>query len=262
MTGFLEETHTIDGVNLEVVRLLPADRKDPLPPIILLHEGLGSVSMWKDFPRSLADITGAEVIVYSRAGYGKSGPVKLPRDVRYMHHEGLVVLPELIQSLKLSRPLLLGHSDGASIALICAGGTDVELCGLIVMAPHIFVEQITVDSIAEARQVWETTQLRQLLGKYHNDAEAAFMGWNDIWLSEDFINWNIEAYLPPIKVPILAIQGENDEYGSMVQIEDIARLSPQTVLLKLSQCRHSPHKDQPDIVLQAVNRFIEQKVLA
>lgn len=262
MVQIRRQRHTIKGVEHEVVRLWPDSREASLPPIILLHEGLGSVAMWKDFPEKLAKRTGTEIIVYSRAGYGQSDPAKLPREVRYMHEEGLTVLPELIQSLEISNPVLLGHSDGGSIALICAGGTDVELSGLVVMAPHLFVEQITVDSIAKAREVWASTNLNQRLGKYHDDVESAFVGWNDIWLDPDFLDWNIEEYLPSIEVPILAIQGEDDEYGSMAQIDVIARVVAQSELLKLPRCGHSPHRDQPDAVLEAVHNFMHQKVIA
>jgi pimeloyl-ACP methyl ester carboxylesterase len=232
-----------------------------MPPIIMLHEGLGSVSMWKDFPQVLASRTGSEVILYSRAGYGQSSPVSLPRDVRYMHDEGLHVLPDLIRSLDVSRPLLLGHSDGGSIALICAGGSNVALSGLMLMAPHIFVERITVDSIAQAREAWRSTNLRERLGRYHDDVDSVFTGWNDIWLHEKFLHWNIEEYLPAIDIPLLAIQGEDDEYGTMAQIDGIVQAVPDTELLKLAQCRHSPHRDQPEAVLEAINRFIQEKVV-
>ncbi len=258
MTTVKPENRTIDGVALEVVRVIPDQHSGDRPTIILLHEGLGSVSMWRDFPQLLAEHTACEVVVYSRAGYGRSGPAKLPRDVRYMHDEGLHVLPQLIQQLEVSRPILMGHSDGGSIALICGGGTDTSLSGIIVMAPHIRNEQITIDSIAQAKIAWQQTDLAAKLGKYHDDVEAAFRGWNDIWLHPDFSDWNIEAYLPAIKVPLLAIQGENDEYGTMAQIDGIQALVAQAELLKLENCRHSPHRDQSQAVLSAVARFINQ----
>jgi pimeloyl-ACP methyl ester carboxylesterase len=261
MVELKQETHVINGVAHEVVRLLPRKQIFGAPPIIMLHEGLGSVSMWKDFPRLLASRVGSEVIVYSRAGYGKSAPASLPREVRYMHQEGLDVLPELMSSLDVSRPILLGHSDGGSIALICAGGSDAALSGLIVMAPHIFVEPITVESIAQAREAWRDTDLRHRLGRYHDDVDSVFSGWNDIWLHGDFLHWNIEAYLPAIEIPVLAIQGEEDEYGTMAQIDGIARVVTGTELLKLAQCRHSPHRDQPEAVLGAVVRFMKEKVM-
>lgn len=260
MIEFKHEIHVVRGVAHEVVRLLPGERTPGVPPIVMLHEGLGSVSMWKAFPQMLAGRTGGEVIVYSRAGYGRSAPVRSPRAVRYMHDEGLDILPGLIDSLDVSRPVLLGHSDGGSIALICAGGTDVELSGLILMAPHIFVEPLTVHSIVQAGKAWRRTDLRDRLGRYHDDVDGAFTGWLDIWLHPDFMRWNIEAYLPAIDIPVLAIQGEDDEYGTMAQIEGIARVVSDTELLKLSRCRHSPHRDQPEALLDAIDRFIQDKV--
>jgi pimeloyl-ACP methyl ester carboxylesterase len=218
--------------------------------------------MWKDFPQLLASRISSEVIVYSRAGYGKSAPTSLPREVGYMHDEGLDVLPELIGSLGVSRPVLLGHSDGGSIALICAGGSNVTLSGLIVMAPHIFVESITVESIAKAKEAWQSTDLRDRLGRYHDDVDSAFTGWNDIWLHEDFLHWNIEDYLQEIDIPVLAMQGEDDEYGTMAQIHGIAEVVADTELLELRQCRHSPHRDQAETVLDAIDRFINEKVTA
>jgi pimeloyl-ACP methyl ester carboxylesterase len=261
MPGVNSETCSINGVALEVVRITPDQIEANRPCIVLLHEGLGSVSMWRDFPHALVEKTACEVIVYSRAGYGKSAPAKLPRTVHYMHDEGLDVLPQLIQQLGVSRPVLMGHSDGGSIALICSGGTDTPLSGLIVMAPHIKNEKITVDSIAQAKRAWQQTDLPARLAKYHDDVEAAFWGWNDIWLHPDFLDWNIEQYLPAIKVPVLAMQGEDDEYGSMLQIEGIQKHAPQTELLKLANCRHSPHRDQRDAVLAAVERFINERIL-
>ena len=241
---------------------MPSTRVFGAPPVIMLHEGLGSVAMWKEFPQQLASRIGSEVIVYSRAGYGKSSPASLPRDVCYMHDEGLDVLPELVDSLGVSRPVLLGHSDGGSIALICAGGSNVALSGLIVMAPHIFVEPVTVESIAQAREAWRNTDLRDRLGPYHDDVDNAFIGWNEIWLDAEFLHWNIEGYLQNIEIPLLAIQGENDEYGSMAQIHGIAQVVADTELLKLDRCRHSPHRDQPEMVLDGIARFINEKVTA
>ncbi len=245
-----------EGKRLEVLRFKPRRGVAPHPAIILLHEGLGSVAMWRDFPGLLAEKTGCEVIAYSRAGYGKSDPAPLPREVSYMHDEGLHILPKIIHALDLKAPILLGHSDGASIALICAGGTDVELGGLIVMAPHIMVEPITVESIAQAKIAWQTTSLHKRLGKYHNDAEATFRGWNDIWLNPDFRAWNIEEYLPSIQIPVLAIQGLDDEYGTMAQIDGIVDKLPFTETLKLENCRHSPHKDQCEAVIDTVQNFL------
>lgn len=243
--------------DLEYVRLQPQQPHAGRPAIVLLHEGLGSVAMWRDFPQRLADATGAEVVVYSRAGYGQSSPAQLPRAVGYMHDEGLQVLPALLQALDLQAPLLMGHSDGGSIALLCAGGGVADLAGVVVMAPHVMVEDVSVRSIAQAKEAYQSTDLAQRLGRYHADVDAVFWGWNDIWLHEDFRSWNIEAYLPHIQVPVLAIQGHLDEYGTMEQIDRIAAQAPDVRLLKLDQCGHSAHKDQPEAVLAAVVAFLD-----
>lgn len=248
----------INGTRLEYVRLPSVHPREGAPAIVFLHEGLGSVSMWRDFPQKVADATGCEAVVYSRAGYGRSDPAPLPRAVSYMHDEGLAVLPALLAELDLERPILFGHSDGGSIALICAGGTDTPLAGVIAMAPHVLVEDISVSSIAQAKVAWATTDLPARLGKYHHDVEAVFRGWNDIWLHPDFRAWNIEEYLPRIAVPVMAIQGEDDEYGTMDQIERIAAQAKDVELVKLADCRHSPHKDQPQAVIDAVVEFVER----
>jgi len=247
---------TVGDTRLEYVRLPSSHPREGAPAIVFLHEGLGSVAMWRDFPQRVADATGCEAVVYSRAGYGRSDPARLPRSVRYMHDEGLIVLPALLAVLELERPILFGHSDGGSIALLCAGGTDTPLAGVIAMAPHVMVEEISVTSIAQAEVAWQTTDLRVRLGKHHADVEAAFRGWNDIWLHPEFRDWNIEQYLPRIRCPVLAIQGEDDEYGSMVQIERIAAQAEDVELAKLADCRHSPHKDQPAAVIEAVTGFV------
>lgn len=249
---------TVCGRRLEFVRLRSAHPRDDAPAIVFLHEGLGSLAMWRDFPQRIADATGCEAVVYSRAGYGRSDPADLPRTVRYMHDEGLEGLPALLASLAIERPILLGHSDGGSIALICAGGTRTPLTGLVLMAPHVMVEDLSVASIAQAEVAWQTTDLRERLGKYHADVESAFRGWNDIWLHPDFRAWNIEEYLPGIRCPVLAIQGEDDEYGTMEQIERIAAEVEDIDVLRLADCRHSPHKDQPEAVIEAVRTFVSR----
>jgi pimeloyl-ACP methyl ester carboxylesterase len=246
----------VGDTRLELVRLSSAHPREGSPAIVFLHEGLGSVAMWRDFPQRVADASGCEAIVHSRAGYGRSDPAKLPRDTRYMHDEGLTVLPALLDALEIERPILFGHSDGGSIALICAGGTATPLSGVIAMAPHVMVEDLSVTSIAQAKVAWQTTDLPARLGKHHADVEAAFWGWNDIWLHPDFRAWNIEEYLPHIDCPVLAIQGEDDEYGTMAQIDRIAVQARDVELVKLADCRHSPHKDQPEAVIAAVGEFI------
>jgi pimeloyl-ACP methyl ester carboxylesterase len=246
---------TVRGRKLEIVRLPSAHPRAGAPAMVFLHEGLGSVSMWRDFPQRVADAAGCEAVVYSRFGYGRSDPASLPRTTRYMHDEALLALPELLDRLGIGRPILFGHSDGASIALIHAGGCPRPVSGVIAMAPHVMVEDISVTSIAAAKLAYQTTDLPKRLGRYHEHVDAAFRGWNDIWLHPDFRAWNIEEYVAPITAPILAIQGEDDEYGTMAQIERIARLGRDVELVKLADCRHSPHKDQPQAVIAAVAEF-------
>jgi pimeloyl-ACP methyl ester carboxylesterase len=171
-----------------------------------------------------------------------------------MHREALEVLPAFLSALGIERPILFGHSDGGSIALLYASRHAVT--GLVVMAPHVRVEDISVTSIAEARNAWDTTDLPDRLSRHHDDAEGAFRGWNDAWLDPAFRDWNIEAELPLIKAPILAIQGEDDQYGTLYQIEEIARRNPRTRLFKMPRCGHAPHRDQPDVVLSAVQSFL------
>ena len=248
----------IGGRRLEVVRLRAERPRGDAPAIVMLHEGLGSVSMWRDFPQRVADSTGCEVVGYSRVGYGKSDPIDTQRNVRYMHDEALATLPALLDALQIERPILFGHSDGGSIALIFAGGAGRPLCGVIAMAPHVMVEPISVASIAQAKIAYQSTDLPQRLARYHDDVESAFWGWNDIWLHPEFLHWTIEEYLPRIRCPVLAIQGMDDEYGTMEQIDRIARQVPDTELVKLPACRHSPHRDQPDAVLVAVRAFVER----
>ena len=248
----------IGGCKLEVVRLPSAHPRDDARTLVFLHEGLGSVRMWRDFPQRVADATGCEALVYSRAGYGWSDPADLPRKPDYMHREGLAVLPALIAALDLDKPFLVGHSDGGSISLICAGGTATALSGLILMAPHVRVEDLSIRNIEAAEVAWQTTDLRERLGKHHRDVAAVFRGWNDIWLHPDFRAWNIEEFLPSIACPVMALQGEDDEYGTMDQIERIAARASDVELVRLADCRHSPHKDQPDAVIEAIANFVER----
>ncbi len=228
------------------------------PALVLLHEGLGSVAMWRDFPSRLAHATGCDALVYSRYGYGKSDPLTAPREVRYMHDEALSVLPELLDELAIARPILVGHSDGGSIALIHAGTRIRPVAAVVTLAAHVLVEDISVQSIAAAKVAYETTDLRTKLARYHADVESAFWGWNRIWLHPEFRAWNIEAYLPAIACPVLAIQGEDDEYGTMEQMRRIGALVPDVELLELEDCRHSPHKDQPQTTLDAITRFVDR----
>jgi pimeloyl-ACP methyl ester carboxylesterase len=248
---------TVAGRNLEYL-LIPAHQINR-PTLVLLHEGLGSLTMWRDFPARLAAVTGCRTLVYSRYGYGQSDILEESFKPDFMHREGRETLPELLAALDIANPVLVGHSDGASIALLHAGDGRFELAGLVVMAPHCFVEDISIRSIEAAKRAFETTDLPARLAKYHRDVRRTFYGWNDIWLHPDFLSWNIEDCLPQIRCPILAIQGEDDEYGTMAQIEAIARqaiASAGVELLKLADCRHSPHKDQTAAVIEAVDRFL------
>ncbi len=211
--------------------------------------------MWKDFPARCVAATGSNALVYSRYGYGQSDPLTAPRAVTFMHDEALKALPELLDQLSIEWPILFGHSDGASIALIHAGGSGRPVRGLILMAPHVFVEDFAIRAIAVTKRNYETTNLREKLGRYHDDPDSAFWGWNDIWLHPDFRAWNIEEYLPRIQCPVLAIQGENDEYGTMEQIKRLERGIARVEVLKLQNCGHSPHRDQPDAVIERVVEF-------
>ena len=248
------------GHRLEYLRLPPSRPRRDAPAIVFLHEGLGSVSMWRDFPQQVADATGCESMLYSRYGYGRSDPLVELRSVRSMHEEALIVLPELLDRLGIERPVLFGHSDGGSIALIHAGTGDRRVAGAVVMAPHVMVEDITLASIEQARQAYETTDLRERLSRYHADVDSAFWGWNRLWLDPAFRDWNIEPYLPRIACPVLAIQGEDDEYGTMEQIDRIACAAPKVETLKLARCGHSPHRDQPAAVIEATVAFIQERL--
>jgi pimeloyl-ACP methyl ester carboxylesterase len=227
------------------------------PSLVFLHEGLGSVALWRDFPAKLAQATGAPAVVYSRHGYGASDRLTAPRDVDYMHREALETLPSLRAALGLEEVILIGHSDGASIALIHAGSGRWPVRALILEAPHVFVEDVSVESIAAARTAYAATDLRRRLERYHSDVDGAFRGWNDIWLNPAFRGWNIEQYLPGVRAPVLAIQGADDEYGTLAQIEAIARggAGPFERLV-LAHCKHSPHRDQEEAVLAAMTSFI------
>jgi pimeloyl-ACP methyl ester carboxylesterase len=247
---------SVQGRKLEVQRIAGSGRGGRT--LVFLHEGLGSVAMWRDFPLKAAAAAGCAAVVYSRYGYGRSDVLREARGVDYMHREALEVLPELLARLEVREPVLVGHSDGASIALIHTAARD-EVSGLVVLAPHVFVEDIGVKSIAEAKTVFETTDLPQKLSRYHADAAKTFWGWNDIWLNPEFRSWNIEEVLPRVRCPMLAIQGFDDEYGTMAQLEAIAAQTGGPIeLLRLADCRHSPHRDQPEVVIEAMSRFIER----
>ncbi|PKO85826.1 MAG: alpha/beta hydrolase [Betaproteobacteria bacterium HGW-Betaproteobacteria-12] len=248
---------TVAGCRLEY-RDFPATADDR-PTLLLLHEGLGCVAMWRHFPEKLAAATGCRVIVWSRAGYGGSQPWPEPRQPDYMHREAQQALPELLAVLGIERPVLIGHSDGGSIALIFAGSFPEVPLGIAVLAPHEFVEEVTLAGIRAARAAWTTTDLAQKLARYHHTrTEQVFRDWNDTWLSPAFRDWNIEDYLPPIACPVLAIQGVDDEYATLRQIEVIAERLPGTRLLALPACGHTPQRDQEAVVLAALREFVGQ----
>jgi pimeloyl-ACP methyl ester carboxylesterase len=246
--------YLIDGHWLEAARIEARD--STLPTIVMLHEGLGSVSHWKDFPRVLSAATGAGVFLYSRYGHGSSDGLEQLRSVSYMHHEAQVVLPEILQKAGIERPLLLGHSDGASIAILYAGTFPASPVGLILEAPHVFLEDITVSNIAQARVLYSETDLPQRLGRYHANVDSLFWGWNNIWLDPRFRDWNIESYLDSIRCPVLVLQGAEDEYGTRKQIEAIQRRIPSAAASMLDDCKHAPHRDRPDATLSAIRRFL------
>jgi pimeloyl-ACP methyl ester carboxylesterase len=243
------------GKRLEAVAYGPAPAE--APTIVMLHEGLGCLALWRDFPQKLAAATGWGVFVYSRAGYGGSDPVDLPRPLDYMGREARASLPAVLEAIGLERGILLGHSDGASIAAIYAGEhSDERIQGLVLMAPHLFTEEPGLTSIAEARLAYETGDLRAKLAKYHAHVDIAFRGWNDTWLDPGFRAWNIEDRVRRWRVPALIIQGVDDQYGTLAQVRSIEARSPAPVKsVILETCRHSPQIDRPEATLKAIVAF-------
>ncbi|WP_334165041.1 alpha/beta hydrolase [Achromobacter mucicolens] len=239
-----------------------APQRTDAPLIVFLHEGLGSISMWKDWPTQVCEAAGCRGLVYSRYGYGRSTarPQEDAWPVDFMHREAHDVLPALLEVLGVNarrdKPVLFGHSDGGSIALLYAARYPDAVAGVIAAAPHILVEEVSVTSIAAARRAYLESDLRARLGRHHQDVDSAFWGWNDIWLNPEFRAWNIEDDLSRIACPVLAIQGTGDEYGTLEQVRGIRRRAPQTELLEIPDCGHSPHRDQPATVIQAVARFV------
>jgi len=232
------------------------------PALVFLHEGLGSIRQWRDFPAKLSSATGCRALVYDRYGYGQSDVLAEPRrTVRFMHDEALMALPQLLKELRVENPILIGHSDGASIALIHAGAGHAAR-GVVAMAPHVFIEPLCLSSIVKAAEAFETTDLPKKLGRYHRDARKTFYGWADVWLDPEFKGWDIRAdYLPGVRCPVLAIQGHDDEYGTMAQLDEIGRrVSGPRELLKLESCGHAPFRDQSDLVVSKASSFIEKLV--
>jgi len=229
------------------------------PLIVFLHEGLGSLAMWKDFPQQLCAAAGCRGLVYSRPGYGRSTAHAAEEawGLDFLHRQALEVLPALMQALRVAEPYwLLGHSDGGSIALLHAAHVPQRVVAAIVVAPHIFVEDLAVTSIEQARVAFETTDMKERLAKYHDDPDSAFYRWNRIWLHPPFRQWTIEAEIKAIRAPLLAVQGLDDEYGTLEQIRGIAWRVPHTQLLELADCGHSPHRDQPQALIDAASAFI------
>jgi pimeloyl-ACP methyl ester carboxylesterase len=244
----------VDEQRLEVLEYPVAGSNQP--PIVMLHEGLGSISMWRDFPERLATVTGRRVLAYSRFGHGRSDVVREPRTVEFMHHEGQVVLPELLRRMAVRTPVLLGHSDGGSIALLCAAARPDSVTALILEAPHVFVENLTVKSIRSLRDAYEGSGLREKLARHHDHPDETFRAWTGIWLDPAFRRWNIEDRLKAIRCPVLLIQGEDDHYGTRAQIDAITSRVANADALMLPDCGHSPHRDQTETVLAAITGFM------
>lgn len=251
-------------VRIEYQWLGSADTTQPL--IVFLHEGLGSVAMWKDFPQRLCEASNCRGLVYSRPGYGKSTPRTSDESWQpdFMHRQAFEVLPALLQALGIDtekqKPWLFGHSDGGSIALLFAARYPSNTAGIIVLAPHILVEEISVRSIEKAKIAYQETDLRSKLSRFHEDVDSAFWGWNDIWLKPNFRHWNLTQAIKTITCPILAVQGLDDEYGTLEQIHGIKRVLPTTRLLELADCGHSPHRDQPEALIDACIAFIRMSI--
>jgi pimeloyl-ACP methyl ester carboxylesterase len=251
-SGFLD----VGAQSLEYRMIGP--RPDAAPTLVLLHEGLGCVGLWGDFPEKLQKATCCGIFVYSRAGYGQSSPVKLPRPLTYMHDEARDILPKLLDEIGFRRGLLIGHSDGASIAAIYAGThQDHRVGGLALIAPHFFTEDPGIASIVAAKKAYETTDLRQRLSRWHANVDNAFYGWNGAWLDPDFRKWDITEQLAYIRVPILVVQGEDDQYGTVKQIEAAEQecYCPVEVAL-LPGARHSPQREAPEATLKAISDFV------
>lgn len=239
------------------VDLVPADGGATCPPLVFLHEGLGSLGMWRDFPAAVRGAVGdPTVLVYSRHGYGRSALATLPRPTSYMHHEADVVLPALLEACGIERPVLIGHSDGASIALLYAGAGR-PVAGLVLLAPHVFVEEVGLRAIDAARHAYGTTDLRSRLARHHDDVDVAFRGWNDVWLSPEFRQWNIVDRLSAIDSPVLVVQGTDDPYGTVAQLDAIeARVGGPARRLLLDGVGHTPQVEARQATLDAVTAFI------
>lgn len=250
------KTLTAGGKSLEYSCFGPSPMQ--AATIVLLHEGLGCAAMWRDFPQALSEATGMGVCVYSRAGYGQSERADLPRPVDYMTREALDVLPDVLDAIGFRRGILMGHSDGATIAAIYAGSvSDLRIRATILMAPHFFTEDMGLAEITAARHTFDSTDMRAKMAKYHRDPDHTFGGWNDAWLHPVFKDWDVGDVIDHLRIPTLAIQGVQDQYGSLAQIEEITtRAYAPVETMILQNCRHSPHIDQRDLVLAGVAAFV------
>lgn len=228
------------------------------PALVMLHDSLGSIRTWKDFPAALASATGRSVLIYSRQGFGGSDGFSGPHAKDYIHHEAQVMLPALLRQLHVKHPILFGHSDGATIALICASAHPSLAKAIVLEAPHVFVEAVTLEGIEKAKAAYLTTDLRARLLRYHGDPDAVFSHWVDTWTAPGFRDWNVEEFIPKIRCPVLLIQGLDDEYGTPAQIEAIAGGRPDRSVVLLEKCGHSPHRDQPAAVLAATAEFLRK----
>lgn len=252
----------IDGNEIEYILYAAAPSMEEFPTLVFLHEGLGSTELWRDVPQLVAKKLGnPRILIYSRLGYGKSTPRSCNWSVDYMHEEALMFLPKVLEKLSIDNPVLIGHSDGASIALIYAGELK-KVSALVLIAPHVFVEQRSLDSISEAKNAFTTTDLAQRLAKYHKDSAATFWGWNNAWLSTEFGDWNIEKFLPSIGSPVLVIQGDLDEYGTYAQIESITQNVSGRVDVKIiERSRHSPHLEDKENVTSLIAEFLYENLV-
>lgn len=234
----------------------PADA----PAIVFLHEGLGCLGMWRDFPERLASASGCGALVYSRVGYGGSDSLSGMWPIRYMHDEALEVLPAVLEHFKLENVILFGHSDGASIALIHAGAHPNSVRALILEAPHVFVEPVSIEGIERIKVDYETTRLKERLARHHGtNTDSMFRAWSDVWLRPEFRQWNIEEYLPAIECPVLVVQGEDDQYGTVKQVDAVVnQVGGPAESLVLPRCGHSPHSERPEEVLEAAAQFVKK----
>lgn len=253
-----------NGRAVEIEYQWVGTKQSSAPVLVFLHEGIGSLAMWKDFPEQLCQAVACRGLVYSRPGYGRSTPREAGEnwDVDFMHRQAYEVVPALLRALQIdpevSPPWFFGHSDGGSIALLYAAAFPRQVAGLIVQAPHIMVEEICVDSIEKARKDYPDSDMKEKLGRYHADPDSVFWGWNDIWLRPEFRAWSIENVIGDITCPLLAVQGLDDEYGTLEQIRGIARRARQAELAELPNCGHSPHRDQPGRLIELCSRFLAQ----